>query len=177
MGLFKRKKKNIEATPQGKASIAESTNASTAKVHTPDASTNGAPTPDASLRARPAISPVDESPIALEEQIAALAAAAAIQADDITAVISAAVAAYEADTYGGTINGIPAAHVAAITAAIAEIDSGDTTGDRYEKYDHAVPRRPEGWQGLYVQRIRRVSKSLPAWGVAGNREVIDSRRM
>jgi hypothetical protein len=132
---------------------------------------------EVSLRARPAIQPVEDTSAALEEQIAVLAAAAAVQADDITAVISAAVAAYEADAYGGTINGIPAAHVAAITAAIAEIDSGDTTGDRYEKYDHAVPKRPEGWQGLYVQRIRRVSKSLPAWGVAGNREVIDSRRM
>jgi hypothetical protein len=78
----------------------------------------------------------------------ASAAAAGIVSDEILSVIGAAVAASDTEE-----------HLAVIAAAIATYEA-----------DNAPSR-------LCISKINRSVGVIPAWGVAGNRDAIDVRRI
>jgi hypothetical protein len=67
---------------------------------------------------------------------------------ELMAVLSAAVAAASSDE-----------HIAVIAAALAAYEDGGAQTD------------------LRISRIDRAAGTIPAWGVMGNREQIDTRRM
>jgi hypothetical protein len=87
--------------------------------------------------------------------------------DEMAAVLSAAVRAYEADSIS-SFAGSPAQMElsAVISAAIAAYEGGGT----------ALPYIGTGPSGFYVRKLNRNSGFVPAWGVMGNREAIDARR-
>ncbi|MDR0357653.1 MAG: hypothetical protein LBH63_04725 [Clostridiales Family XIII bacterium] len=68
--------------------------------------------------------------------------------DELLAVIGAAVSASN-----------DSAHIVAIAAAVAAYESDSVRSD------------------LLIRKIDRTAGCVPAWGVAGNREAIDARRM
>jgi hypothetical protein len=72
----------------------------------------------------------------------------ALGSEELLAVIGAAVAASE-----------DAAHIAVIGAAIAAYESDNVRSD------------------LRIAKINRIAGQIPAWGIAGNRDAIDARRM
>jgi hypothetical protein len=76
------------------------------------------------------------------------ATGSAVAVDELLAVIGAAVAASDS-----------AEHIAVISAAIAAYE-----GDSVQS-------------NLRIGKIDRTAGRIPAWGVAGNRESIDVRRM
>jgi hypothetical protein len=67
---------------------------------------------------------------------------------ELMAVLSAAVAAASSDE-----------HIAVIAAALAAYEDGGAQTD------------------LVIRKIDRAAGTIPAWGVMGNREQIDTRRM
>lgn len=88
---------------------------------------------------------------------------------ELLAVISAAIAAAESASqpyYGPDSPEV----VAVIAAAIAAYEQG-SAGGYYNSYgyDNVQTRRS-------YRKINRTAGCAPAWGVAGNREAIDSRR-
>jgi hypothetical protein len=87
--------------------------------------------------------------------------------DELTAVLSAAVASYEADSFTA-FAGSPAQMelAAVISAAVAAYESGGVN----------FPYIGTGPSGLYVRKLNRNAGFVPAWGVMGNREAIDARR-
>jgi hypothetical protein len=82
-----------------------------------------------------------------EELIAVLSASVAAKDAELIAVLSAAVAASDESE-----------RIAAIAAALAAYEDGGAMS------------------GLRVSKIDRTAGVIPAWGVMGNREQIDTRR-
>jgi outer membrane receptor protein involved in Fe transport len=81
------------------------------------------------------------------ELIAVLSASVAAKDEELIAVLSAAVAASDESE-----------RIAVIAAALAAYEDGGAVS------------------GLRVSKINRTAGAIPAWGVMGNREQIDTRR-
>jgi hypothetical protein len=73
--------------------------------------------------------------------------AAAVMNEELLAVLGAAVAASQTDE-----------HIAAIAAALAAYEDGGAVSD------------------LFIRKIDRRAGVIPAWGVMGNREQIETRK-
>jgi hypothetical protein len=147
MGLFKRKKKEQEATP---APEVVSAGGDLVTAGSDPQSLTGNQSASAPA---PTITTADGQ---------------AVTDPQLIAVITAAMQASA---------GIPQEHIAAITAAVRMMEEASGYGYGWERERRPVFRgRPPGWEGLYVQKIDRRAGRLPAWGEMGNREQIDTRR-
>jgi hypothetical protein len=87
--------------------------------------------------------------------------------NELTAVISAAALAYDADSFAD-FAGVPSRMelAAVISAAVAAYEGGST----------GFPYIGTGPSGLYVRKINRSAGFVSAWGTMGNREAIDARK-